>query len=145
MVAAVVVGRERALAIDRAAELAAPDDERVVEQAALLEVGDQRGRRLIGVAGTGRRSAWAESCAGPSRDERAGRTARPARPAGGPAGSCRRSVPRRADFGAVERRASSPARSTKSVSSGTLGLHAKGQLVLGDARGDFGVADRAAR
>ena len=38
MVAAVVVVRQRALAVDRAAEFAAPDDQRVVEQAALLEV-----------------------------------------------------------------------------------------------------------
>ena len=33
-----------------AAELAAPDDQRVAEQAALLEVFDQRGARLVGVA-----------------------------------------------------------------------------------------------
>ena len=32
----------------RAAELAAPDDQRVVEHAALLEIVDQRGRGLIG-------------------------------------------------------------------------------------------------
>ena len=50
MVAAVVGGREVALAIDRAAELAAPDHQRVVQQAALLEVLDQRGRGLVGVA-----------------------------------------------------------------------------------------------
>ena len=36
MVAAVVVGGQLALAVDGAAELAAPDDQRVVEQAALL-------------------------------------------------------------------------------------------------------------
>ena len=35
-----------ALGHRRAAEFAAPDDERVVEHAALLEVGDQRGARL---------------------------------------------------------------------------------------------------
>ena len=34
----------------RAAELAAPDDERVVEQPALLEVGEQRGDGLVGLA-----------------------------------------------------------------------------------------------
>src|SRR5258706_6202173 len=50
MVAAVVLWRELALAIHRAAELAAPDDQRLVEQAALLEVSDQRGTRLIDVA-----------------------------------------------------------------------------------------------
>ena len=36
MVAAVVVGGQRALAVDGPAELAAPDDQRVVEQPALL-------------------------------------------------------------------------------------------------------------
>ena len=36
MVAAVVGRRELALAVDRAAEFAAPDDQRVVQQAALL-------------------------------------------------------------------------------------------------------------
>ena len=40
MIAAVVGVGQLALAVDRAAELAAPDDQRVVEQAALLEVGD---------------------------------------------------------------------------------------------------------
>src|SRR2546422_899598 len=43
MVAAVVVGGQRSLTVDRAAELAAPDDERVVEQAALFEVREQGG------------------------------------------------------------------------------------------------------
>ena len=46
VVAAVVVGGQRALAVDGPAEFAAPDDQRVVEQPALLQVGDQRGRRL---------------------------------------------------------------------------------------------------
>ena len=36
----------------RAAELAAPDDERVVEQPALLQVLDQRRAGLVGVAGS---------------------------------------------------------------------------------------------
>ena len=50
MVAAVVGRRECSLAVDRAAELAAPDDERVFEQATLFEVFDQGGARLIDVA-----------------------------------------------------------------------------------------------
>ena len=54
MVAAVVGRRERALRVRRAAELAAPDDERVVEHAALLEIEHQRGGGLIGLARTGR-------------------------------------------------------------------------------------------
>ena len=49
VVAAVVVAGQLALAVDRPAELAAPDDQRVVEQPALLQVGDQ------GVAWPGRR------------------------------------------------------------------------------------------
>ena len=39
-----------ALAGDAAAELSAPDDEGVVQQATSLEVGDERGARLVGVA-----------------------------------------------------------------------------------------------
>ena len=50
VVAAVILRRQGALAIDRPAELAAPDDQRIVEQAALLQVGDQRRGGLIGVA-----------------------------------------------------------------------------------------------
>ena len=38
----------------RPPELAAPDDERVVEQAALLEVAQQRGDRAIGLAAQAR-------------------------------------------------------------------------------------------
>src|SRR5258706_7966242 len=38
-----------ALTIARATEFTAPDDERVVEHAALFEVVDQRGRRLVGL------------------------------------------------------------------------------------------------
>ena len=45
MVAAVVA----ALHHRRAAKLAAPDDQRVFEQAALLQILDQRRTRLIGV------------------------------------------------------------------------------------------------
>ena len=39
-----------ALAVDGAAEFAAPDDEGLVEQAALLEIGHERGGGLIGVS-----------------------------------------------------------------------------------------------
>ena len=48
VIAAVVRLGERALAVDGAAEFAAPDDQRVVEQAALFQVDDQRRRGLIG-------------------------------------------------------------------------------------------------
>ena len=57
MVAAVILRREIALAVDGAAEFAAPDDQRVVEHAALLQVLDQRGRGLVGVAALRRQLA----------------------------------------------------------------------------------------
>src|SRR6266545_5646780 len=50
MVAAVVVFFDFALAIDRAPEFTAPDNQCVVQQAALFEVFDQRGGGLVGVA-----------------------------------------------------------------------------------------------
>ena len=72
MVAAVVVLGERALRIDGAAELAAPDDERVVEQAALFQIGEQRGGGLVGVVALALDAASAGRRAGPSRGDRAG-------------------------------------------------------------------------
>ena len=50
MVASVVGLGERALRVDGAAKFAAPNDERVIEQAALFEVGEERGGGLVGVA-----------------------------------------------------------------------------------------------
>ena len=50
MVAAVVLLREAPLRIDRAAELAAPDDQRLVEQAARLQVLYQAVAGLVDVA-----------------------------------------------------------------------------------------------
>ncbi len=47
VVAAIIGGGETALAIDGAAEFAAPDDQRVVQHAALFQVGDQRGGGLV--------------------------------------------------------------------------------------------------
>src|SRR5262249_54108668 len=49
VVAAVVGGRQRALAVNGAAELAAPDNQRVLEQAPLLEILDESRRGAIGV------------------------------------------------------------------------------------------------
>ena len=60
MVAAVIVRRQLSLAIDRAAEFAAPNDQRVVQQPALLQVLDQRGGRLIGVAALAGDLRWAD-------------------------------------------------------------------------------------
>ena len=48
MVAAIIGRREAALAVNGAAEFAAPDHQRVVQHAALFQVLDQRGGRLIG-------------------------------------------------------------------------------------------------
>src|SRR5262245_38712387 len=45
-----------ALGARRAAELGAPDDERFVEQAAPLQVVDQRGNGLVGLSAKGRMS-----------------------------------------------------------------------------------------
>src|SRR5262245_2417587 len=49
MIAAVVRGGESALAVDGAAELAAPDHQRVVEHAAAFQVANQRRRGLIDI------------------------------------------------------------------------------------------------
>ena len=140
MIAAVVVGRELALAVDGAAEFAAPDDQRVVEQAALLEIGNQGAGGLVGVAALLARSAWAGCRAGPSRGGRAARSARRARPAAGRAGSWPANVPGVRDSGPYI--SSTCSGSSRDV--GQLGhrrLHAIGHLVLRDPRGDFGIAD----
>ena len=140
MVAAVVVGGQRALAVDGAAELAAPDDQRVVEQAALLQVRDQRGGGLVDVAALAGDLRGQVACAGPSRGGRAGRSARRARPAGGRAGSWRRRCRACATSGPYRSKTCSG--SSREV--GQLrdrGLHAEGHLVLGDPRGDLRVAD----
>ena len=73
MVVAAVVGRgELALGVDRPAELAAPDDQRVVEQPALLQVVDQGRRGLVGVAALAADLRRAGCRAGPSPCDRAG-------------------------------------------------------------------------
>ena len=50
VVASVIIPFEDALTVDRAAELSPPDDQRIVKQTALLEVGDERvhGRQELG-------------------------------------------------------------------------------------------------
>src|SRR5579875_3905993 len=50
VIAAIILRRQGALTIDRSAKLAAPDDERIVEQTALPQVRNQGSGRLIGVA-----------------------------------------------------------------------------------------------
>ena len=51
VVAAVVRGRELALRVHRAPELSAPQDQRLVEEAAALQVGEQRRLRLVDCLG----------------------------------------------------------------------------------------------
>ena len=131
------------LADGRAAELAAPDDQRVVEQAALLQIGQQGAMALVDLEAQAGAAARRCPCrrmrrGGPSRDDRAGRSGPRAPPAAGRAGSCsanetcpaRCRTSRGIDAGSAE----------MSISSGTLDLHAVGQLVRGDAGRGFGVA-----
>src|SRR5437773_5396517 len=49
VVAAVIIGRKFALRVIGPPELASPDDQRVLEQAARLEIPDERRRRLVGL------------------------------------------------------------------------------------------------
>ena len=72
MVAAVIGRRQLALRIVGAAELAAPDDERVVEQPALLQVRDQRGAGLVGFAALRCDAVRAGRRAGPNPGDKAG-------------------------------------------------------------------------
>ena len=131
MVAAVVA----ALHHRRAAELAAPDDQRVVEQAALLQVLDERGAGLVGVLAVLLEVARPGCRAGPRPRGRAARSARRARPAGGPAGSCwrttacpaRRRTSRACACGSCDR----------SISSGALVCMRKAISKRADARGDL--------
>ncbi len=72
MIAAVVVVRQMALAVNGAPEFPAPDHQRVVEQPALFEIGNQSGRGLIGAFALQRQIARQDRCADPSRDDKAG-------------------------------------------------------------------------
>ena len=81
----------------RAPELAAPDDQRRVEQAALLQVVEQRGRSAWSICwhscGSARRCRCRCRRRGvPARGDRAARSARRARPAAARAGSCWRTT-----------------------------------------------------
>ena len=133
---------ERGVGLDhrRAAELAAPDHQRVVEQAALLQVLDQR-----------RATAW--SVAPQLVFEVAGDVgvgvpalvvdvdepdAALDQPPGQQAGAGERRLVR---LGAVQVERLLASRSCRSISSGARGLQPEGHLVGGDARGDLRVAD----
>ena len=72
MIAAVVGGGEAALAVNGASELAAPNDQRVVQHAALLQILNQRGRGLIDILAA-LRQIFRQACRDdPNRDGRAG-------------------------------------------------------------------------
>ena len=71
MIAAVIGRGEPALAIDRAAELAAPDHQRVVEHAALRQILNQPGGRLIDILAALRQVLRQARRGGPNRDGRA--------------------------------------------------------------------------
>ena len=72
VVAAVVVSVSVPWRVDGAAEFAAPDHQRVVQHAALLQILDQRRRGLVGLLALLRDVCAAGCCADPSRDGRAG-------------------------------------------------------------------------
>ena len=126
----------------RAAELAAPDDQRVVEQAALLQVGDERpqlaGRSSLGTGGRDVASArspwWSQSRVIELHEAHAALD----QPAGQQAvvGEASRASRRRRRTA----RACSPAPRQMSISSGTLVCMRNAISYWRDARGDLRVA-----
>src|SRR5215475_13366597 len=58
MIAPVIGLGQLALAINRAPEFPAPDDQRVVEQAALFQILNERRRRLVSPPALERQIAW---------------------------------------------------------------------------------------
>ena len=142
VVAAVVVGGQLALAVDGPAELAAPDDQRVVEQPALLQVRDQRGRRLIGVAAlAGDLRGQVRVLVPAAMEELDEPHAALGQPAGQQAvgGVACRAVRTSGPYSVEDR--FGLVREVGQL--GDRGLHPVGQLVLGDPREDLGVAELA--
>ena len=84
---------DAALGVGGPAELAAEHHQGVVQQAALLQVGDQRRRGLVDRPAVARVALARCRCGGPSRPGTAGRTSRRARSGDGSAGSCGRRCP----------------------------------------------------
>ena len=72
MIAAVVVVGQPALAVDGAAEFAAPDHQRVVEHAALFQILNQRRGGLVGFLAALRQTFAEVRRDDPNRDDRAG-------------------------------------------------------------------------
>ena len=138
MIAAVVGRRQLALGIAGAAELAAPDDERVVEHAPALQVRDQGGAGLIGLPALPLDALRQVVVLIPALvielDERDAALGEPARQQ--TVGGERARRPR---VRAVERQRL--LRFVREVHhAGHAGLHAIRHLVLRDARVDLGIA-----
>ena len=136
------------LGVGGAAELAAPPDERVLEQAAPLQVGEQAGDRpvdgagVVGVLGQVRvlvPGRVGGVVAVGHLDEPDARLAEPPGQQALPAEVVGRRV---AD--AVEGQGLPRSRAARSSTSGALALHPPGQLVRGDDRFQLGVARASA-
>ena len=141
MVAAIAFFRHR-----RAAELAAPDDQRFVQQPPRFEVLEEAGDGLIHRAAGFGVIALDVGVGVPlasRRHNRSGRTARRARPGGGPAsrvGRWSRPPGRPGHRGRVFRQSRATGRRPRG-----LGLHAKRQLVALDPGVELGLVGRATR
>ena len=138
MIAAVVRGGQVALAVDGAAELAAPDDERVVEQPAPLQVENQSRTRLVDVARLIRHLRGKVRVLIPAHveelDEPHAALGQPSREE-----AVRRERARLFRVGSVQiEDVRWLARHVGQL--GDRGLHPKSQLVLSDPRGDLGIA-----
>ena len=137
VVAAVVVLLQRALGVDRASELAAPDDERFLEESAFLQFAEQGGGGLIGVVALGAQAGGAFVVLIPAavielNEAHAAFGEAPREDAIGRVGS---GLLR---FGAVAlERAGRLLRQIRQFGNG--GLHAKGHFVLLDAGPDPGI------
>ena len=138
MIAAVVRGGQVALAVNRATELAAPDDERVVEQPAPLQIENQGGTRLVDVARLIRDLRGQVGVLIPAHVEELDEPHAPLRqPARQKA--VRRECARFFRVGSVQiEHMRGFARHVGQLGDG--GLHPKGQLILSDPRGDLGIA-----
>ena len=124
----------------RAAELAAPDDERVVEQAALLEVLDQRRRGLVGVLAVLLEVVDQVAVLVPRLVEELHEPhAALDQPAGEQAVVGERRLAR---LGAVHVERCACGSCEMSISSGALALHPERHLERVDARGDLRIAHR---
>ena len=140
VIAAVIVVRECALAVDRAAELTTPDHQRVVEQPALFQVVDQGVAGLVDVATlVGQIAGDVEMLVPAAMEDLDEPDVAFDEPA------CQQSTPgERAwlvDVGAVH--VENVLGFVRDVGQfGNRGLHPKGHLVLGDASLRLGIGDR---